>query len=138
MGWQADIGVKLKFFNSNFWVADIENTDYVGHGTAFNFFQLQKTSFLEPSKVGQFCTFLYFHYKKANIWHQNLKFEGLPEIDFYKTLVIAFLKYILVFKKVSWKLLLGHIFKFYILIKYFGHFSSKLSKGVNLTNFRRL
>ena len=69
VGWKADIGVKLKFWNFNFWVADIENTDYVGHGTAFIFFQLQKTSLLELSKVGQFCTFLQFHSKKANIWH---------------------------------------------------------------------
>ena len=79
---QADIGVKLKFWNFEFWLAVIENSDYVDHGTDFIFFQLPKMSSPEPFKVGQICTFWHFHLKMAKICHQNIKLKYVPEKRF--------------------------------------------------------
>ena len=67
VGWQADIGVNLKFWILNFWLKYIESLDYVGHGTVFYFFSLQKMSSWEPSEVSQIYTFWHFHLKMGKI-----------------------------------------------------------------------
>ena len=66
----VDIGVKSKFWNLNFWLADIESTSYpVGHGIVLIFFLIPKMSFLELSKVTQIYTFCHFCSKMGKICH---------------------------------------------------------------------
>ena len=81
-------GVKLNFWNFNFWLAVIETSDYVGHGTVFIFFQLQKLGSPEPSKVGQIRPFWHFHLNMAKICHQNIKLKHVPEKHFHETFFV--------------------------------------------------
>ena len=82
MVWQVDIGVKLTFWNFNFWLTDIESTDYVWHGTVFIFFNSKKNELSRAFQSWANLPILTFSLKYGQIFHQNKKFKHVPEKQF--------------------------------------------------------